>query len=319
VSFSLNAVAAAAVLTLPFPRLGAKVYGERSDTIEAALWASGAEPFGVTTLTAPPSGMILVPASKFQMGSTDDELFAALVSCQREPGGQRCEAAVFADETPIHTVTLSAYWLDRTEVTVAEYDRCASMGRCRPLELGQGASRFDRPSYPASLVTWDEARTYCEVRGARLPTEAEFERAARGPGGRRFPWGDLYNSRAANHGRLAWDPTDANDGFSELSPVGAFPSGGTPDGFLDLAGNVGEWVSDRYAPRYPTEPVLDPAGPEAASATPARVVRGGSYESAAPWLRGAARSGAEPSTRRPWIGFRCARSARSVGPARWRP
>jgi formylglycine-generating enzyme required for sulfatase activity len=257
--------------------------------------------------------MILVPAGTFVMGSTGDDVLSALVDCQHEPAGDRCEGTQFADESPPHRVTLSAYFLDRTEVTVAEYGRCVAAGRCRALPLGDGARRFDRPNYPASLVTWDEARTYCAFRGARLPTEAEFERAARGTSGRRYPWGELYNSHASNHGRLAWQPTDDKDGYAELAPVGSFPSGRTPDGFLDLAGNVSEWVSDRYAPQYDDSDVTDPQGPRETSGAPARVVRGGSYESAAPGLRGAARQAEEPGTRRPWIGFRCAKSLRSRG------
>jgi sulfatase modifying factor 1 len=264
----------------------------------------------VLTLREEGSQMILVPAGSFVMGSTGDDVMAALLDCQREPGGDRCEQNLFANEAPPHRVTLSAYWLDRTEVTVGQYARCAAVGRCRRLPLGQGASRFDHDRYPASLVTWDEARTYCEYRGGRLPTEAEFERAARGFNGRRYPWGDLYNGHAANHGRLAWQTTDASDGFAELAPVGSFPAGRTPEGFLDLAGNVSEWVADRYAPEYDDAEVKDPQGPSIASSTPARVVRGGDYQSAASWLRGAARGAEEPGTRRPWIGFRCAKSAR---------
>jgi len=265
----------------------------------------------VLTLRQEGPKMLLVPAGSFIMGSSGDEVMAALLECQREPGGERCEQNLFANEAPPHRVTLSAFWLDRTEVTVGEYGRCAATGRCRPLPYGQGATRFDHDDYPASLVTWDEAKAFCEYRGARLPTEAEFERAARGVNGRRYPWGDLWNRHAANHGRLAWQTTDASDGFAELAPVGSFPAGRTPEGFLDLAGNVSEWIADRFAPEYEDADVTDPQGPGIASSTPARVVRGGDYQSAAPWLRGAARGAEEPGTRRPWIGFRCARSART--------
>jgi formylglycine-generating enzyme required for sulfatase activity len=275
----------------------------------SALATEGA----VLTLRAPSSLMIRVPAGTFVMGSTGDDVISALLDCQREPGGDRCEPNLFANEGPLHRVTLSAFWLDRTEVTVGDYARCAAAGRCRALPLGEGARRFDRDRFPASLVTWDEARAYCEYRGARLPTEAEFERAARGLGGRRFPWGDLYNTHASNHGRLAWQTTDASDGFAELAPVGSFSSGRTPDGFVDLAGNVSEWVADRYAPEYEEADAVDPQGPSIANSAPARVVRGGSYRSAPPWLRGAAREAQEAGTRRPWVGFRCARSARSPG------
>jgi formylglycine-generating enzyme required for sulfatase activity len=264
----------------------------------------------VLSLRAPGSPMILVRGGTFVMGSTGDDVMAAILDCQREPGGDRCDQSLFANEAPLHRVTLSPYWLDRLEVTVGDYAQCVTAGRCRALPLGEGASRFDSARFPASLVTWDEAKTYCEYRGARLPTEAEFERAARGVSGRRYPWGDLYNAHASNHGRLAWQSTDASDGFAELAPVGSFPSGRTPEGFLDLAGNVGEWVADRYAPEYDEPDAKDPQGPSVSNSAPARVVRGGDYRSAAPWLRGAARAAEEPSTRRPWIGFRCARSAR---------
>ncbi|HEX4338042.1 MAG TPA: SUMF1/EgtB/PvdO family nonheme iron enzyme [Polyangiaceae bacterium] len=267
----------------------------------------------VLTLKTPGSPMLLVPAGSFVMGSTGDDIVAAIVDCQREPGGDRCDQSMFANEAPLHRVTLSAYWLDRTEVTVGEYARCAATGRCAALPFGEGSNRFDQSRLPASLVTWDEARTYCEYRGARLPTEAEFERAARGVIGRRYPWGDLYNAHAANHGRLAWQQTDASDGFAELAPVGSFPSGKTPDGFLDLAGNVSEWVSDRFAPVYDESDAVDPQGPPVSGSSPARVVRGGDYRSPAAWLRGATRSAEVPGARRPWIGFRCARSARSSG------
>jgi sulfatase modifying factor 1 len=301
--------ATSTVTVLVPPELQTAPAGRAGAPLESAL----AERTAVLTLRAPASLMIRVPAGTFVMGSTSDDVLSAFIDCQHEPAGDRCESTQFNDEAPPHRVTLSAYWLDRTEVTVAEYGRCVGAGACRALPLGEGARRFDHANYPASLVTWDEARAYCNFRGARLPTEAEFERAARGTTGRRYPWGTLYNSRASNHGRLDLQPTDDRDDFAELAPVGSFPAGRTSEGFLDLAGNVGEWVSDRYAPQYEDADVKDPQGPPMTGSTPARVVRGGGYESPAPALRGAARQAEEPGMRRPWIGFRCARSARSSG------
>jgi formylglycine-generating enzyme required for sulfatase activity len=253
--------------------------------------------------------MLLVPASSFTMGSTGDEMLAALVACQKEPRGHACALRDFSGEGPERKIRLSAYYLDRLEVTVAEYGRCSAAGRCRPLPLGDGARRFDRPTYPASLVTWDEAREYCAFRGARLPTEAEFERAARGTNGRRYPWGNLYNSHASNHGHFDWNSIDPSDGFAELAPVGSFPAGQTPEGFLDLAGNVSEWMLDRYAPSYDPSDLIDPKGQNPPGGTPARVVRGGAFDAPAHALRGAARSWGEPGSRQPSVGFRCARSA----------
>lgn len=271
----------------------------------AALFAVGP----VLTLTAPGPKVVLMPGSSFLMGSTDTEVLLALTDCQKEARGHQCQPSQFADELPLRNVTLSPYFIDRTEVTVAEYQRCVDLGRCAPLPFDEGARRFARPELPATLVTWYEAQAYCEFRGGRLPTEAEWERAARGESGRRYPWGDLYNSKAANHGRLAWTLHDASDGFAELAPAGSFPAGRTPEGVLDLAGNAAEWVADRYSPVYSEADLRDPQGPTAVAGGPARVVRGGSYESGPAWLRNASRAAAEPGTRRPSIGFRCARSA----------
>ncbi|MEB2311546.1 MAG: SUMF1/EgtB/PvdO family nonheme iron enzyme [Sorangiineae bacterium] len=273
---------------------------------------------GLVYLRAPGSEMVRVPASRFVMGSTPLEVLGAVLDCTREPLGDhlRCSQLLFSDEMSAHPVLLSAYWLDRTEVTVRDYARCVKLGRCRAIDYAAGKLRFAREDYPVTFVSWDDARAYCRFRGARLPTEAEWERAARGVEGRRFPWGNIYNSRVSNHGRLGWAPTDLRDGFAELAPVGSFPAGKTPEGFLDLAGNVAEWVEDRYASPYPPEPATDPGGPSAATGGGGeRVVRGGSYESGVPWLRGAARGAVDPSLRRPTIGFRCARSASRRSPA----
>jgi iron(II)-dependent oxidoreductase len=258
--------------------------------------------------------MIRVPASEFRMGSTSTEVIDSTTLCEHEPLAATCDERSFSDELLQHRVKLSAYSLDRREVSVADYAACVRIGRCKAPPYDRGARRFERSSFPVTLVTWDEASTFCAARGARLPTEAEFERAARGPNARRFPWGDRLNDRLANHGRLGLDPTDDGDGFAELAPVGSFTAGRTPDGFLDLAGNAAEWVQDRYATQYPDSPATDPEGPDAATATSARVVRGGSYESPMAWLRGAARGATLPGDRRPSLGFRCARSQRRTRP-----
>jgi len=257
------------------------------------------------------------------MGSTSSEIVDSTVLCEREPLAATCDERSFADELVQHRVHLSGFFLDRAEVSLAEYDACVRLRRCKAPPYERGALRFKRSSFPVTFVSWDDAQAFCAFRGARLPTEAEFERAARGalpPSGitkrvgRRFPWGELGNGHLANHGRLGMDVTDDSDGFAELAPVGSFNAGRTPDGFLDLAGNVAEWVQDRYAPQYPEGEVSDPTGPNAALATSARVVRGGSYESPLAWLRGAARSAALPAERRPSLGFRCARSQHRSAP-----
>ncbi len=289
-----------------------------SDSPSAALvpWPSGSTPSelalsgGLAVLRARGSRMIRVPASELLMGSTTSEIVDATVLCEREPLAANCDDRSFGDELTQHRVHLSEFFLDRTEVTVADYDACVRVRRCKAPPYAAGALRFKRPSFPVTFVAWDDARAFCAFRGARLPTEAEFERAARGLAGRRFPWGEGANGHLANHGRLGMDVTDDSDGFAELAPVASFGGGRTPDGFMDLAGNVAEWVEDRYATEYPGAELSDPLGPDAAAATSARVVRGGNYESPLAWLRGAARGAALPSDRRPSLGFRCAWSHR---------
>ncbi len=261
---------------------------------------------GLVTLRGPGSTMIRVVASTFVMGSTPDEVLAASASCSREPLGYRCNEHTFANELPRRTLELPSFWLDRTEVTAAEYDRCAERGVCRPRKLEGGAQRFAAPSLPATFVSARDAETYCESRAARLPRESELERAGRGTAGRRYPWGDVYSKKNANHGRLGIDTSDASDGYGELAPVGAFAAGRTPDGFLDLAGNAAEWTSDVYADRHDEPP--DPAWGGA------RAIRGGHYEHGAAWLRSAARSPLGPDELRPFVGFRCARAAAGPEP-----
>jgi sulfatase modifying factor 1 len=248
---------------------------------------------GVLSVRLMPSAAVYLRPLVFDMGSTEEEVLAALVRCRREPLPDRCDETTFASETPPHREHVAGFWMARTEVTVAEYSRCVAVGRCAQAGFEAGGLRFQRPRYPVTLVTFDDARRYCAFRGGRLPTEAEFERAARGATRRRYPWGRTYHGKLANHGRLGVDTTDSQDGFTELSPVGSFPDGATPEGILDLAGNVAEWTADAFTPDYGSPPSGD------------RAVRGGSFTSSAAFLRGAARIGKSPETREPTLGFRC--------------
>lgn len=262
----------------------------------------------VVTLEAPGAAMLRVARGEFAMGSTMKEIVAAAALCNRTARSQPCRPQTFSDEQPLHRVYLSSFWLDRTEVTVEQYERCVEQRRCRAPPYSEGASRFRQPRFPVTLVSWEDATNYCHWRGARLPTEAEFERASRGTARRIFPWGDLYNSHVSNHGRYGYSETDGSDGFEELAPVGSFANGRTPEGFMDLSGNVAEWTHDLYEPRYPSGPETNPTGPASTQQGYRRVTRGGHYRSAPAWLRGAAREPMSAGERTPYVGFRCARS-----------
>lgn len=301
------AVAAALIATPPGAR-GAEAPPERTRLERSTEVGRGLPSRGVIRLESPVTGMVRIPAGAFQMGSDESEVLAALADCVREAYGHRCSPTLFSNETPRHRVQLSSYWIDRFEVSVADYERCVAIGRCSERPVSDATRRFDRADFPVSRVTWNDAAGYCAQRGARLPTEAEFERAARGLRERRYPWGNLFNVWAANHGRFGWDATDATDGFAELAPLGSFAAGATPEGIHDLAGNVAEWVADRYSPTYDAGQVSDPRGPGIGGSN-LRVVRGGSYAQARFRQRGAARAFAEPGERRSTLGFRCARSA----------
>lgn len=275
--------------------------------VRASLEGSSAEEF--LALAPPAPERVHILAGAFTMGSTSEEVIAAIAACASEPLGDPdiCEQdGEYANELSAHEVYLSEYWIDRTEVTVARYRTCVATGTCTELPYAAGGGRFDQPDLPAVLISWTEARKFCSWAGGRLPTEAEWERAARGRGGRRFPWGNIYNAFVANHGRLAWNDLDDSDGFLELAPVGSFSDGAAEGGILDLAGNAEEWVADWYAPAYPEANEMNPKGPDMGDD---RVVRGGSYTHSKANMRAAARRHALPDQRRAWRGFRCVYSA----------
>ncbi|MEO7111623.1 MAG: SUMF1/EgtB/PvdO family nonheme iron enzyme [Polyangiaceae bacterium] len=271
--------------------------------------ASSPNARGVLLLRTPSESRVRLPGGIFIMGSTPAELDEALDLCRRDIDGTDavCEKIVttLLYETSAHQVTLDPFAIDRTEVSVAAYRKCVAKGACLRAQLPIGDPHFDRPNLPVTFVSWDDARAYCGFVGGRLPTEAEWEFAARGETRRIFPWGNLYNPHLANHGTLA-QATDATDGYELIAPVDAFPDGATPDGVLQLAGNVSEWVFDFFSPDitsygYPPAAVVNPKG---APNGVVHVVRGGSYEHGALNLRAAARL--VDWTYAADVGFRCA-------------
>lgn len=276
---------------------------------------------GVVALQTPGPDAILIREGTFTMGASAAEIEGARMICLGEPMAAPCSDTRFIEEYPDHEVFLSDFWMDRTEVTVAQYRRCVASGDCLEPPYASGAMRFDQPNFPVTMVSWYDATNYCRWAGGRLPTEAEWERAARGTKRRHFPWGNVYNGALSNHGkvlgelthndpRISWlvwasseDPDDS-DGFLELAPVGSFRDGRSPEGFMDLAGNVEEWVSDYFQAQYPKGSLVNPKGPDSG---PYRVSRGGGYMHGRHQLRSTSRRFELPSTRRPWRGFRCVR------------
>jgi formylglycine-generating enzyme required for sulfatase activity len=267
---------------------------------------------GVVVARTPREGRVRIPGGKFVMGSSPTDIARALAMCRREILRARCDdlAVQFRAEGLAHDVTISTFEIDRTEVTVEAYGRCVAAGACAPPGFLLGDARFDRPDFPVTHVRWEDARAYCAWASGRLPTEAEWEYAARGPSAREFPWGNVYNPRLTNHGAFAHDETDATDGFVGLAPVGSYPDGATPLGLLDMAGNVSEWVEDVFDVDengfgYSAAPRVNPRGPSTGGF---HVVRGGSYIQGAAWMRSAMR-GVLNMPRAASVGFRCAADA----------
>jgi formylglycine-generating enzyme required for sulfatase activity len=256
--------------------------------------------------------MVLIPGGKMFMGARD----------------------LMPDTKPPHEVTLSRYCFDKTEVTVRAYAACVEKGECeRPpdkvswpniseAQVKQfsplcNAGHADRGEHPVNCVAWAMADNYCKKRGARLPTEAEWEFAARGSGQHKYPWGDeaptSKHLNACGPECLKWlgengtkiprPMFDDSDGFVGTAPVGSFPAGASSFGIVDLAGNVWEWTADWYGP-YAADAATDPKGPTSGTQ---RVARGGDFTGYQPdWARPAYRWKTDPDTFNHAIGFRCA-------------
>ncbi|MEM1416514.1 MAG: formylglycine-generating enzyme family protein [Myxococcota bacterium] len=265
-----------------------------------------------THLALEPPRRIWLARGSFVRGATDAAIDAAVDRCQRRSPRSRwgpCSRRVFGLEGPPRRIVVSAYGIDRTEVTQAAWDRCVRAGACVPSRTPAAAPGLAGPRLPVTGITSHEAAAFCRFAGGRLPTEAEWERAARGPGGRAYPWGELFNDRLANHG----DGTGrgAIDGFSRAAPVGSFPQAASPHGLLDAAGNVWEWVADRYAEgSYARGPSVDPRGPATGGG---QLIRGGSWRESAERLRVTHRVPIPAGDHLPDLGFRCAYDAPPAG------
>jgi formylglycine-generating enzyme len=272
-----------------------------------------------TVARRPLEAMVAIRAGEFRMGASPEMQNAALDLCRDEIGARHrmsCVREVVDSEGPARRVYLSAFAIDRVEVTVAAYRACVQAGVCAATPLTASDERFTAPTMPVTSATYAEAETFCRWRGARLPSEAEWERAARGTDGRVWPWGNVLNPNAFNHGRFAGRDDvggdyaalirpDASDGATFVSPVGAHPEGASPEGLYDMAGNVMEWTSDFYGKDAPQKSsVVNPRGPEIAQM---HVLRGGSWRQPAFFARTTYREAATPETRSAEIGFRCAR------------
>ncbi len=241
--------------------------------------------------------MNLIPAGPFLMGSTDSEVDQAISLCRQSRDNDSCARSEFASEMPQHSVTLSDYYIDVTEITNAQYQACVNTGACNP--PGSSNSYYGRSqyaAYPVVGVTWFDARDYCIWVGERLPTEAEWEKAARGDDGRLFPWGNTFNSNRAN---------TQDRGTQSLLPVGQYANGASPYGILDMAGSVWEYVEDWFDPNYyANSPTQDPHGPSS-SPSGERVLRSGSYANYQHYARIANRGSVPPGTSTEFRGFRC--------------
>ncbi len=223
--------------------------------------------------------MVFVPAGNFIMGDNSGD----------------------PDEKPVHTIFTDAFWIGKYEVTNSLYRRCVEAGKC---QLPNSVSSSTRESYysntqydnyPVIHIYWNQANTYCLWVGKRLPTEAEWEKSARGNDRRIYPWGDTFDAKRLN---------SAQGERGDTVATGTYLDGKSPFGIMDLAGNVWEWVADWYDESYyKTSPARNPRGP---SSGRLKVIRGGGWDTSSNHVRVTNRGSDDPFAHYYNLGFRCA-------------
>jgi len=303
----------------------------------AGAQAGAAHPGRIRRVDATPPREVVVPGGTFTMGIAPDDVDGLVSECKLATSDQLCEDPERGYRHQLtmlaaRQVHVDAFAIDRDEVTVHDYKRCIEAGACALDPLVVSPAGFVTDASPMVDVTWAEARAYCRWRGGRLPTEAEWERAARGDDARIWPWGDALRPDDFNHGKppdevtrqldLAASHTtdypyglaDDSDGHAAAAPPGSYRWGEGPFGTLDQAGNVAEWVVDvwserGYADLGSNDPVRD--APDVPGPIH-HVFRGGSWAQA-PYLgradvRDPYNALYDDDVRTTYIGFRCARS-----------
>lgn len=236
-------------------------------------------------------GMAGIPQGQFTRGT---QAHRAYQICLKN--NKPCKEAWFKDEEPPHSVQVNGFQIDTHEVTQQEFQRV----------MGENPSGFKGANRPVEKVTWYEAAEYCKKVGKRLPSEAEWEWAARGGVDSTFAWGDHAESKKANfcdqRCSKRWKEKQFNDGYEHTAPVGSFPA--NRYGVFDMAGNVYEWVADWYdGDYYKNSPRDNPKGPEKGKL---KVIRGGSWINYSAGVRPSDRTEAKPKGRLNFVGFRCA-------------
>lgn len=242
--------------------------------------------------------MVLIPAGPFLMGSN-----------------KKADRNAYQVEFPQRTVYLDAYEIDKFEVTTVQYLRYVLDKGLPPLidwQYDGGNFQETMVNHPVMHVSWHEADAYCRWAGKRLPTEAEWEKAARGEDGRIYPWGNQPAGLSrSNFGRtgLSGPVRDRPERLLLYPPiisVDKYDNSVSPYGIYQMSGNVAEWVADWYDPKYYTRaPDKNPQGPEKGTQ---RSFRGGGWIDSTPTVRAAQRNGTDPETKMNWMGFRCART-----------
>lgn len=273
---------------------------ETEETVEM-ITATPEAPLGIgSTQISSIDGAVLVfvPSGEFLMVS----------SAEDNPN-------LWGSEYPPHDIFLNDFWIYQTEVTNSMYQLCVEDGSCNPPQNSGSETRASYygnqqfSDYPVIQVTWIQANNYCEWAGGRLPSEAEWEKAARGTDGRLFPWGNddptgsMLNLCDENCPRIEWRELGIDDGYPDTAPVGSFPQGISPYGAYDMAGNVWEWVADWYLVNYYSQsPVDNPQGPTSGTE---KVMRGGSWINNFGGAFNVVRYKEETSAALNSLGFRC--------------